>query len=179
MTNPLPPNDPPGPPPADPGREAAYREGFLDGRASLAKAVAVRLHGHVDEAMLSECLDMPVDRIHAMAATEAPCPPDPDARGESADPAHAHGRLTGGTSFNLIRETPTPGTAWVEPGFVRLVRQVNHLTQTELAAQLGVHERTVCVWETAAKPVRLRTATYEKLVRLSDPRQPSRVEGKG
>ena len=59
------------------------------------------------------------------------------------------------------------GLALVEPNFVRVVRAASGLTQAQLARRLGVNERTVCEWETAPGPVRIKASSYERLAALA------------
>lgn len=138
----------------------AYGEGFVDGRASMAETIAKQLLDRMDDEDISQLTGLTVGAIETLR--------DP-IEGHAAPPitAMAETTVVNDAPFRLIRETPTPDTAFVEPNFVRLIREVKQLTQAELAQQLDVHERTVCAWETAETPVRLRTATYDKLVILS------------
>lgn len=138
----------------------AYGEGFVDGRASMAETVARQLLEQMSDKEISRLTGLTVDAIDTLRHPAGSPTPEPDTDAAESAPVDD-------ARFKLIRETPTPDTAFVEPNFVRLIREVNQLTQAELAQRLDVHEGTVGVWETADKPVRLRTATYEKLILLS------------
>lgn len=137
----------------------AYGEGFADGRASMAESVAEQLLDQMNDEEISRLTGLTTDTIQTLRQPTESTASAPVTSAETTSNDHSR--------FRLIRETPTPDTAFVEPNFVRLIREVKKLTQAELAQKLGVHERTVGVWETAAKPVRVRTATYNKLITLS------------
>ena len=140
------------------GFDDAYGEGFADGRRSLALAVVRKLLPLHSDAEISDISGLPVAEIAAIRDPEANTQP-PASTGDAV--RESDGR------HPWSRDTPAYGTMLVEPGFVRLVRAAKGFTQAALARRLGVHERTVCAWESAAMPIRMRTATYGLLKRLS------------
>lgn len=146
------------------GYDDAYGEGFADGRNSMATSVAKMLLDQMNDETIAEITGLPSPAIAAMRSSteenETTANPilEPTTDVET-EPA---------TSFSLVRENPTAATTLVEPSFVKLVRLVNNITQASLAKELGVHERTVCLWETAETPIRMKTATYSKLQAIAD-----------
>ena len=138
------------------GFDDAYGEGFADGRRSMALAVVRKLLPLHSDAALSDVTGLPAAEIAAIR--------DPDAQTQA--PAADAVRESDGPRL-WSRDAPAHGTMLVEPGFVRLVRAAKGVTQAALAKRLGVHERTVCAWESADMPIRMRTATYEFLKKLS------------
>lgn len=146
------------------GYDDAYGEGFADGRSSMATSVAKVLLDQMTDEAISEITGQTPATIAAMRSST-------EANSTTADPSAGSPKedASGATSsFSLVRENPISGTTLVEPSFVRLVRLVNNITQASLARELGVHERTVCLWETAEMPVRMKTTTYSKLQAIAD-----------
>lgn len=143
------------------GFDDAYGEGFLDGRRSMALAVVRKLMPLHSDAELSNITGLAEAEIAAIRDPTPPAEPGPLPKDAPDAVREADG------SRLWLRENPAHGTMLVEPGFVRLVRTVRGFTQATLARRLGVHERTVCAWETADQPIRMRTATYAQLKRLS------------
>ena len=140
------------------GFDDAYGEGFADGRRSMALAVVRKFLPLHSDSALSDVTGLPEAEIAALR--------DPDAHARTAASAADAVREADGPRL-WSRDAPAHGTMLVEPGFVRLVRAARSFTQAALAKRLGVHERTVCAWETADQPIRMRTATYAQLKRLS------------
>lgn len=129
-------------PPDDP-----WAAGFAEGRRSMARSIAHKLRGTMPDEDLASLVGLAPGDLEALLAPPAPRPD------ESAAPAAAPA---------FIR-----GLALVEPNFVRVVRSARGLTQAQLARRLGVNERTVCEWETAPGPVRIKTSSYERLAALA------------
>ena len=140
------------------GFDDAYGEGFADGRRSMALAVVRKFLPLHSDSALSDVTGLPEAEIAALR--------DPDAHARTAASAADAVRESDGPRL-WSRDAPAHGTMLVEPGFVRLVRAAKGFTQAALARRLGVHERTVCAWESAAMPIRMRTATYRLLKDLS------------
>ncbi len=149
---------------ANPGYDDAYSEGFADGRSSMASSVAKLLLNQMPDEAISEITGLPSPTIAAM---RNPAEENPATSNTVSEPVqNVEDEAT--SSFSLVRENPTSGTTLVEPNFVKLVRLVNNITQASLAKELGVHERTVSLWETAETPIRMKTATYLKLQKIAD-----------
>lgn len=119
-----------------------YQEGFADGRRSMARSVALKLRGQMPDGELASLLGMDAGEIPALLSPPAPRP----------EPRAAQQR----------------GLSLVEPNFVRLVRSARNLTQPQLAGMLGVNTRTVCEWETADGPVRIKDKSYRRLSKLAE-----------
>ncbi|MGI5868602.1 MAG: hypothetical protein ACOX9C_04030 [Kiritimatiellia bacterium] len=141
------------------GFDDAYGEGFADGRRSMALSIASKLLPLHSDAVLSD--------ITGLAPTEIAAIRNPDANPKTEAPASEAVRESSDRTRLWSRDTPSYGTMLVEPGFVRLVRAAFGDTQAALAKRLGVHERTVCTWESADTPIRMRSATYELLKEIS------------
>ena len=148
------------------GFDDAYGEGFADGRRSMALAVVRKFLPLHSDSALSDVTGLPEAEIAALR--------DPDAHARTAASAADAVRESDGPRL-WSRDAPAHGTMLVEPGFVRLVRAARSFTQAALAKRLGVHERTVCAWESADMPIRMRSATYELLKKLS----PSETQSRG
>ncbi|MBQ9727907.1 MAG: helix-turn-helix domain-containing protein [Kiritimatiellae bacterium] len=129
--------------PADP-----WMEGFAEGRRSMARSIALKLRGTMPDEDLASLVGLDAAALEALLA---PPEPRPEAPAGAAPAAPA-----------FIR-----GLALVEPNFVRVVRVSRGLTQAQLARRLGVNERTVCEWETASGPVRVKTSSYKRLASLA------------
>ncbi|MDD4059847.1 MAG: helix-turn-helix transcriptional regulator [Kiritimatiellae bacterium] len=149
------------------GFDDAYGEGFADGRRSMALAVVRKFLPLHSDSALSDVTGLPEAEIAALR--------DPDAHARTAASAADAVRESDGPRL-WSRDAPAHGTMLVEPGFVRLVRAARSFTQAALAKRLGVHERTVCAWESADMPIRMRSATYELLKKLSPSETQSRDE---
>lgn len=149
------------------GYDDAYGEGFTDGRHSMAASVAKLLLETMTNEAISEVTGLP---IAAVAAIRNPESENADSLAPSGETVGAvlNAEIDDVSPFSIVRDNPIAGTTLVEPSFVRLVRLVNDLTQASLAKLLSVHERTVCTWETAETPIRMKTATYSKLLDISD-----------
>ena len=133
---------PSGEKPSDP-----WMDGFSEGRRSMARSIALKLRGTMPDEDLASLVGLDAAGLEELLAP--PCPP-PGNSPAAAQPA-------------LIR-----GLALVEPNFVRVVRSARGLTQAGLAKRLGVNERTVCEWETAPGPVRIKSSSYDRLVALAE-----------
>ena len=129
-----------------------YLEGFAEGRRSMARSIALKLSGTVSDDELASLLGLSPDELASLLA-----PPTPRPEETAAAPAPAAAAVP----------APVRGLSLVEPNFVRIVRAARNLTQPQLARLLGVNERTVCEWETAAGPVRIKDASYRKLAQLA------------
>ena len=125
-----------------------WMEGFAEGRRSMARSIALKLHGTMPDEDLASLVGLAPADLGSLLA-----PPDP--RPEEPPPAAP-------AAPAFIR-----GLALVEPNFVRVVRVARGLTQAQLARRLGVNERTVCEWETSPGPVRIKTASYKRLAALA------------
>ncbi|MGN0845474.1 MAG: helix-turn-helix transcriptional regulator [Kiritimatiellia bacterium] len=135
--------------------EDLYLEGFAEGRRSMARSIALKLQGSLPDEELASLLGLDPEGLSALLAPLVAIPeekPDGDGKADSAP-------------FSATR--PLPGHRLVEPAFVRIVRVARNLTQSELARILGVHPRTVCEWENAVHPCRIRTETYGRLSDLA------------
>ena len=148
---------------ASTGYDDAYGEGFTDGRKSMAVSILKKLIPLYSDSELSDITGLSTTDIAEIRSPE----PQEDPSGSDAQPASQE---TPSAPFSILRENPAYGTTFVEPSFVRLVRAVHGLTQARLAKKLGVHERTVCAWETTDTPIRIKTATYELLLAISNPK---------
>ncbi len=133
--------------------EDLYLEGFAEGRRSMARSIALKLQGSLPDEELASLLGLDLEGLSALLAPAVAIPEEKPGGDDKTDFA----------PFSATR--PLPGHRLVEPAFVRIVRVARNLTQSELARILGVHPRTVCEWENAVHPCRIRTETY---VRLSD-----------
>lgn len=127
-----------------------YMTGFADGRRSMARSVALKLHGTMPDGDLASLLGLSAAEIPALLL-----PPEPHPE-EGASERHGE------------TKAPIRGLALVEPNFVRLVRLARGLTQPQLAGMLGVNARTVCEWETAPGPVRVKDKSYRRLSKLAE-----------
>lgn len=134
------------PAPSAPPAPDPYLAGFAEGRRSMARSIALKLRGSLPDDDLASLVGLDADGLEALLA-----PPDPAPERTRATP--------------VLR-----GLALVEPGFVRMLRAARGLTQPELARLVGVHPDTVCDWETSPGPVRIKSASYRRLVRLASPR---------
>ena len=130
--------------------EDPYLEGFIEGRRSMARSIAAKLYGTLPDSDLASLLGLTPEALSSLLA-----PPNP--RPEAAVGAAA---VPDGMR-------PLPGLRLVEPSFVKEIRRARNLTQNELAMILSVHPRTVCEWETADAPVRIRSETYKRLTELA------------
>lgn len=145
------------------GYDDAYGEGFTDGRKSMAVSILKKLFPLYSDSELSDITGLSRAEIAGIRS-----PDEPKTSPDSVTPSKPYDLSPAPVS--ILRENPAYGTTLVEPSFVRLVRAVNGLTQARLAKKLGVHERTVCAWETADTPLRIKTATYELLLAISNPK---------
>ena len=136
------------------GFDDAYGEGFADGRRSMALAVVRKFLPLHSDSALSDVTGLPEAEIAALR--------DPDAHARTAASAADAVRESDGPRL-WSRDAPAHGTA-------------RSFTQAALAKRLGVHERTVCAWESADMPIRMRSATYELLKKLSPSETQSRDE---
>jgi len=127
-----------------------YLEGFAEGRRSMARSIALKLSGSVPDEDLASLLGLSPEELASLLA-----PPTPRPEESAAEPVAA------------AVPAPVRGLSLVEPNFVRIVRAARNLTQPQLARILGVNERTVCEWETASGPVRIKDASYRKLAQLA------------
>ncbi len=130
--------------PADP-----WMDGFAEGRRSMARSIALKLRGSMPDEDLASLVGLDAAGLEALLAPPDPKPEEPAEPDGPAAPA-------------FVR-----GLALVEPNFVRVVRSARGLTQAQLAKRLGVNERTVCEWETAPGPVRIKTSSYKRLAALA------------
>lgn len=146
------------------GYDDAYGEGFVDGRSSMATSVAKLLLNQMTDDAISDITGLASAVVAAIRNPEKENPATSNTVSERAK----HVDDVAASSFSLIRENRTSATTLVEPSFVKLARLVNNITQASLAKNLGVHERTVSMWETAEMPVRMKTATYLKLQKIAD-----------
>ena len=135
--------------------EDLYLEGFAEGRRSMARSIALKLQGSLPDEELASLLGLDLEGLSALLAPVVAIPEEKTEDDGKADPA----------PFSATR--PLPGHKLVEPAFVRIVRVARNLTQSELARILGVHPRTVCEWENAVHPCRIRTETYGRLSDLA------------
>lgn len=135
-------------PPAPARPSDPWMEGFSEGRRSMARLIALKLRGTMPDEDLASLVGLDAAGLEALLA-----PPDP--RPEAAPPGAP-------AAPAFIR-----GLALVEPNFVRVVRSARGLTQAQLARRLGVNERTVCEWETATGPVRIKSSSYKRLAALA------------
>ena len=119
--------------------------GFEEGRRATARAVAAKLRGTMD--------DEEIAGIVGFDAAELFAEPTPEG-GEGAEAAAPRSRYD---------HAAVPGLRLLEPSFVRAVRAARRLTQPQLAAMLGVNARTVCEWENSPVPVRVKSASYDRL----------------
>lgn len=125
-----------------------WMDGFAEGRRSMARSIALKLRGTMPDEDLASLVGLsPADLENLLA------PPDPRPDAPAPDASAAP---------SFIR-----GLALVEPNFVRVVRAARGLTQAQLARRLGVNERTVCEWETAPGPVRIKMSSYKRLAALA------------
>ena len=120
-----------------------YRQGFRDGRASMARSIAVKLTGSMPDEELASLLGLSPEELSELLRAKAESPVAP----VGASGIAAHLRI-------------------VEPNFVRTLREARHMTQPAFAKLLGVHAHTICEWETSFVPVRIKAETYERLIRL-------------
>ena len=135
--------------PAAPARGPdPYLEGFAEGRRSMARSIALKLSGAMPDEEIASLVGLAPDEL---AALLAPPTPRPEEAARAVPPAHA----------------PIRGLSLVEPVFVRTVRAARNLTQPELARIVGVHPDTVSDWESAPGPVRIKDASYRRLVQLA------------
>lgn len=135
--------------------EDLYLEGFAEGRRSMARSIALKLQGSLPDEELASLLGLDLEGLSALLAPAVAIPEEKPGGDDKTDFA----------SFSATR--PLPGHRLVEPAFVRIVRVARNLTQSELARILGVHPRTVCEWENAVHPCRIRTETYGRLSDLA------------
>lgn len=136
--------------------EKAYMEGFRDGRTSMAASVARRLFGLKSDREIAFITGLNAEDLAKIREEE-------ESRKNTVEEEQASYSLEG---LKFLRDVALSGTALVEPTFVRMVRDTLKLTQASFARKLGVHENTVCSWETSDLPVRIRKATYEQLLYL-------------
>ena len=116
----------------------------------MANSIAVRMLEGYDDLTISDVTGLHPSEVAALR--------NPD--GATAE------QEKGGSPFMLLRENPISGTMYVEPRFVKLVRTLKDMTQAGFARELGVHADTVSTWETADVPIRMKTATYEKIIAM-------------
>lgn len=135
--------------------EDLYLEGFAEGRRSMARSIALKLQGSLPDEELASLLGLDLEGLSALLAPAVAIPEEKPGGDDKTDFA----------PFSATR--PLPGHRLVEPAFVRIVRVARNLTQSELARILGVHPRTVCEWENAVHPCRIRTETYGRLSDLA------------
>lgn len=138
--------------------ESIYMEGFKDGQRSMAIMVATRLLAIKDDDEISEITNLPKEDITSLRASI-----DEGQNKEVVDAAHEV-REESESKLTYLRDTPSHGTALVEPSFVRIVRQKANLTQASLAKQIHVHENTVTNWETSSGPIRMKEENYRLLL---------------
>lgn len=120
-------------------------QGFEEGRRATARAVAAKLRG-----------TMPDEELASLVGF------DLEALGTPADAAPARSRYD---------HAAVPGLRLLEPAFVRAVRAARRLTQPEFASMVGVNARTVCEWETSPVPVRVKTASFDRIAALAAARK--------
>lgn len=126
---------------SDPAKERdVWLEGFEEGRRATARSVAARLRGTMSDEDLAALVGFDLDSL-----------------GEGAD--SGDGPRAGRAAVRGLR--------LVEPSFVRAVRAARRLTQPQLARILGVNVRTVCEWETSELPVRMKSASYDRLAQIA------------
>ena len=146
--------------------DSAYGEGFSDGRKSMAVSVSrILLSKSASPEEIADITGLAISEVEALRFSESEpqlAPPDSPENNPDEIDIDSDGPVT------LLRENPAYGTTWVEPRFIRLLREVNNMTQARLAGILGVHERTVCAWETSTVPIRMKTATYIQLKTISN-----------
>ena len=140
----------------------AYGEGFSDGRKSMASSIAGRMLAAHDDLTIADITGLHPSEVAALrnpgGVTSAESEATPE-QGREQSP------------FMLLRENPVPGTMYVEPRFVKLVRTLKGMTQASFARELGVHSDTVSTWETADIPIRMKTTTYEKILEMHQNRR--------
>ena len=129
--------------PSDSPAPDPYLAGFAEGRRSMARSIALKLRGSLPDDELASLVGLDAAGLEALLA-----PPDPAPERTRAAPV-------------------LHGLSLVEPAFVRMLRAARGLTQPELARLVGVHPDTVCDWETAPGPVRIKAASHRALVRLA------------
>ena len=146
--------------------DSAYGEGFSDGRKSMAVSVSrILLSKNASPEEIADITGLAISEVEALRFSESePQPTPPDSLKKNSDGA----ATDSDGSYTILHENPAYGTTLVEPRFIRLLREVNNMTQARLAEILGVHERTVCAWETSTVPIRMRTATYLQLKTISN-----------
>lgn len=120
-----------------------YRQGFSDGRTSMARSIAVKLTGSMPDDELASLLGLSGEELVELLQNKPEEPLSP----VGASGIAAHLRI-------------------VEPNFVRTLREARHLTQPAFAKLLGVHAHTICEWETSLVPVRIKAETYDRLIGL-------------
>ena len=146
--------------------DSAYGEGFLDGRKSMAESVSRKLLSlNTSSAEIAAITGLAISEVEALRFSDSELPP---AASDSPENDSAEADADSDGPFTILRENPAYGTTLVEPRFIRLLRDVNNMTQAKLAGILGVHERTVCAWETSTLPIRMKTATYLQLKSISN-----------
>lgn len=145
---------------ASSGYDDAYGEGFADGRKSMAASLVRKMAERLDDGQIAELTGLATSEVAALRN-----PAQEDYAQDNAQELDAQTATADADAPQLtfLRESPLRGTALVEPRFVKIVRAVNGFTQARLAELLGVHPDTVSTWETAGAPVRMKTATYERL----------------
>ena len=145
-----------------------YLEGFAEGRRSMARSIALKLRGALPDDELASLVGLSAPELEALLSPPHPRPEETVDSGEGAPEAVPAGGAAAGVGERRQRaHAVVRGLALVEPNFVRMVRMARHLTQPQLARMLGVNERTVCEWETASGPIRVKTASYDRLQKMS------------
>jgi len=125
-------------------------QGFEEGRRATARAVAAKLRGTMPNEELAALVGFGLDEL-----------------GDEEPAAPARSRYD---------HAAVPGLRLLEPSFVRAVRAARRLTQPEFASMVGVNARTVCEWETSPVPVRVKTASFDRIAALAAARKDAPAE---
>ncbi len=142
----------------------------------MARSIALKLRGSLPDDELASLVGLSAAELEALLSPPQPRPEETVSSGRraasatadaaAAADADASGAAAQGDARPRAHQV-VRGLALVEPNFVRLVRTARHLTQPQLAGILGVNARTVCEWETATGPIRVKTASYDRLQKMS------------